>query len=377
MNKNPSKNWLQANGPKGHMLAHITPREGKILKFFGGSGTKDKKTGLKSYFLSGLLGGSKPPGPSTTTSELDPAVKEFRGKVFDKAEGVMDQEYEGYDGPRVAGISDDTKGAHTGVRNLQGVGQGAYTTAGDTATGVQGTNIDPITGQSFLTGTGVDEYMSPHTSNVIKGMQDSAMRTMQKQRGALQAQHQMAGAGLGSRGMLENAAMMGEVQRNLGQQVSGALEGSYAQAAKMKEGDMKRKLEADRYNQLAKGEEGRLRLAGAETGIRATDAGRAAGYTDASMLSNVGADLEGRDQNELDIDYGDFLDKRDWDKNNTMFASNVLGGAPSGTKTTATNPMARGSGLGRALGAGLTGWAASGGNPYMGLAAGGASLLAG
>jgi len=75
MNKNPSRSWLQNNGPEGHMLAHITPKEGKILQYFGGSGTKDKKTGLKSYFLSGLFGGSKPPPPSTTRSELDPEVK--------------------------------------------------------------------------------------------------------------------------------------------------------------------------------------------------------------------------------------------------------------------------------------------------------------
>ena len=316
-------------------------------------------------------------GPSSTT-KLDDPVEKLQKKVMGAAGDIMDTEYEAYDPTkRFEGQSTDTTQSFTDTREMQGTGQEAYTTAGDTAAGVQGTNIDPITGQSFLTGTGVDEYMSPHTANVIKGMQDSAMRTMQKQRGALQAQHQMAGAGMGSRGALENAAMAGEVQRNLGQQVSGALEGSYAQAAKMKEGDMKRKLEADRYNQLAKGEEGRLRLAGAETGIRATDAGRAAGYTDASMLSNVGADLEGRDQNQMDVDYGDFLEERDWDKNNTMFASNVLGGAPSGTKTTATNPMARGNKLGGAIGAGLTGWAASGGNPYMGLAAGAGSLLAG
>jgi len=75
------------------------------------------------------------------------------------------------------------------------------------------------------------------------------------------------------------------------------LEGSYAQAAGMKEKDMTREQQRQRYNQMATGEEGKLRLAGAETGIRATDAGRKAGYEDASMLSQVGADIEGRDQN--------------------------------------------------------------------------------
>ena len=374
MNKNPSKNWLQANGPKGHMLAHITPREGKILKFFGGSGTKDKKTGLKSYFLSGLLGGSKPPGPSTTTSELDPAVKEFRGKVFDKAEGVMDQEYEGYDGPRVAGISDDTKGAHTGVRNLQGVGQEAYTDAAGVGKDATGYASDKVGDQSFLSGPGVDKYMSGHTSNVIGGLQDNAMKAMQMGRNQIGASSQMAGAGMGSRSALEKGAMAGEVMSGLNQQTAELLNKSYSDAAKMKRYDMDSARDADKYNVASGHKDMDIRDRGAGRMTDATDRGRAAGYTDASMLSNVGADLEGRDQNQLDVDYGDYLEERDWDQNKTMFASNVLGGAPSGTKTTATNPMARGNKLGGAIGAGLTGWAATG-NPYVGLAAGAGSLL--
>ena len=69
---------------------------------------------------------------------------------------------------------------------MQGQGQGAYTSAGQTAQNLQGANIDPITGQSFLTGQGVDQYMSPHTQNVIGGMRDNAMRTMQMQRNQLE-----------------------------------------------------------------------------------------------------------------------------------------------------------------------------------------------
>jgi len=162
---------------------------------------------------------------------------------------------------------------------------------------------------------------------------------MQKQRGALQAQHQMAGAGMGSRGALENAAMMGEVQRGLGQQVSGALEGSYAQAAGMKEKDMTREQQRQRYNQMATSEEGKLRLAGAETGIKATDAGRAAGYKDIDYLSASGAAQEGYGQRDKDFAYDQFLEGRDWDKDNLMLASNVLGGAPSGATTTSSRPM--------------------------------------
>ena len=374
MNKNPSKNWLQANGPKGHMLAHITPREGKILQYFGGSGTKDKKTGLKSYFLSGLLGGSKPPPPSTTKSELDPEVKEFRGKVFDKAGGVMDEGYVGYDGPRLAGMSDDTKGAHTGVRDLQGVGQEAYTDAAGVGSDATGYTSDKVGDQSFLSGKGVGEYMSPHTSNVIGGLQDNAMKAMQMGRNQLGANAQMAGAGMGSRSAIEKGVMAGEVMSGLNQQTAELLNKSYSDAAKMKRYDMDSARDADKYNVASGHKDMDIRDRGAGRMTDATDRGRAAGYTDVSMLSNVGADIEGRDQNQLDVDYGDYLEERDWDKNNTMFASNVLGGAPSGTNTTMSGGMGKGSKLGGAIGAGLTGWASTG-NPYVGLAAGAGSLL--
>ena len=132
--------------------------------------------------------------------------------------------------------------------------------------------------------------------------------------------------------------------------------------------------DASKYNVGAGMDAGRLRLAGAGMGIGAADAGSGAGIQDAQLLSQVGSDIVGRAQNQMDVDYGDFLEKRDWAKNQAMFGSNVLGGAPTGQSVTQNNPGGQGSKLGGAIGAGLTGWAATG-NPYVGLAAGGASLL--
>ena len=324
---------------------------------------------------SGVSGQQTRTDTQTSQSSLDKPVREFRDKVLDKASGVMDQEYQKYEGDRFAGPAQDTITAQQAVRDMQGQGQGAFTSAGQTAQNLQGANIDPITGQSFLTGQGVDQYMSPHTQNVIGGMRDNAMRTMQMQRNQLGADAQMAGAVMGSRSAIEKGVMAGEVQRNLGQQVAGALEGSYAQAAKMKQADMDREQQRQRYNQLSQTEEGRLQLAGADARLRATDAGRQAGYQDAQMLSRVGADIEGRDQNQKDFDYQQFLEGRDWDKNQAMFGANVAGGAPSGTMTAQNTPMYRntnpwGSALsGAALGYSVGGpWGAAvgGGLGYMG-----------
>ena len=376
MSKNPSRSWLQANGPKGHMLAHITPAEGKFLEDnLGASGTVNRKTKLKQYFLSGLLGGGTPPGPSTSQTELDPEVKEFRGKVFDKAEGVMDQEYEAYGGPRVAAMSGDTAAAHEGIRGMQGRGQDAYGAAGQVGQQVSQYTPQQVQRQSFTGGPeSVGDMMSPHTDKVIGGLQRQAMKNIDMGRNRIGASSQMAGAGTGSRSALEKGAMAGEVLSGLNQQTAQLLDKSYGDAADKKLAYDRMAQDASKYNVGAGMDAGRLRLAGAGMGIGAADAGRGAGIQDAQLLSQVGSDIEGRAQNQMDVDYGDFLEKRDWAKNQAMFGSNVLGGAPTGQSVTQNNPGGQGSKLGGAIGAGLTGWAATG-NPYVGLAAGGASLL--
>ena len=368
---------LRKNAPPGEFPAFINPQEAAWLKGMGGSGEKTK-SGLRSYFLGKVtsalgLGGGGPAGPQTSRTELDPEVKAMRKKTFDAATAAAAKPHEKFTGDRFAAAGADTLAAQQQIRGMQGQGQDAFKEAGAVGKDVSGYSPDQVKAQSFLGGQGVDQYMSPHTANVIQGMQDNAMRTMQKQRGALQAQHQMAGAGMGSRGALEHAAMMGEVQRNLGQQVSGALEGAYGQAAQMKQQDMQRQMQADQYNQAAGLQAQDVKLRGAQQQMAGAQAGRQAGVQDAQLLSQVGADIEGRQQNQMDFDYGQWKEGRDWDKNNAMFLSNITSGAPSGQMVTQSAPQSRNK-LGSALGAGLGAFASTG-NPWLGLAAGGASLL--
>ena len=48
-------------GPKGHEVAHINPREGRLLKALGGSGEKDPETKIKSYEVVGNKKGKNSP----------------------------------------------------------------------------------------------------------------------------------------------------------------------------------------------------------------------------------------------------------------------------------------------------------------------------
>ena len=281
-------------------------------------------------------------GPSSQT-RLDEPIEKLQDKVANQAMTLMDREYEAYDPTqRFEGQSADTTQSFQGVRDMQGTGQQAFADAGQVGRDVSGYTPEQIQQRSFLGGPeSVGDIMSPHTDKVIGGMQDNAMRTMQKQRAALQAQHQMAGAGVGSRGALENAAMMGEVQRGLGQQTAQLLDKSYTDAAQTKMGYDRMGQEADRYNQSAglAGQDVRLRGAGQQ--VAATQAGRGATAQDIDMLGRSGAAQEAYGQRDKDFAYDQFLEGRDWDKENLMLASNVLGGAPSGSTTTSSRPQSK------------------------------------
>ena len=324
--------------------------------------------------VTGLLGGGgggQAPGPGRSTSDIDADTKKIRNQGFDLASDVAKRKFQKYGGDRFAAQSADTQQAFKDIRGMQGRGQDEFAAAGKVGADVSGYSPEQVKAQSFLGGKGVGEYMSPHTQNVIGGMQKQAMDTMQKQRGALQAQHQMAGAGMGSRGALENAAMMAQVQQGLGQQVAGALEGAYGQAAQMKQQDMQRQMQADQYNQAAGLQGKQLNLAGAQQQMAGAQAGRGAAAQDAQMLSQSGAQQEGYDQRQKDFDYDEYLEGRDWDKNNAMFLSNIAGAAPHGTSSVTHQPggQSQKGGLGGAIMGGLGGWLQSGGSPW-GAAAG-------
>jgi len=121
-------------------------------------------------------------GPGSRT-RLDDPVEKLQGKVMTRAGEIMDRPYEAYTGERFEGPSADTTQSFADVRGMQGTGQAAFGEAAGVGKGVSGYTPEQVQQQSFLGGKGVDQYMSPHTQNVIGGMQEQAMRTMQKQRG--------------------------------------------------------------------------------------------------------------------------------------------------------------------------------------------------
>jgi len=90
------------------------------------------------------------------------------------------------------------------------------------------------------------------------------------------------------------------------------------------------------------------------------------------MLSGVGADVEGRNQNVLDETMGDFYEKRDWGENKLASAANIASTNPTGSTTTTTGAPQhkKRDKWGRIISGAAGGFLASGGNPWGAVAGG-------
>ncbi len=366
---------LRRNAPPGEFPAFINPQEAKVLKSMGGAGKKTK-SGLRSYFLSGLLGGGGDK-PQTTTSkvELDPEVKAMRQKTFDLASQAAAKPHEKFEGQRFAKAGEDTLASRDQIRGMQGQGQEAFGQAAGVGQQVSGYNAQDVGKQSFLQGPKIQDYMGDQTTAVMDAMGRRGRQNIRQSLNELGAgENKALGGSFGSRGELMKGTAIAEGNQAIMDAQTQYLDKAFADAAARKQADMS----MDQQRQLAGADRDLaaqdVRLRGAQQQMAGTQAGRQAGIQDAQLLSQVGSDIENRQQNQLDFDHGQWLEGRDWDKNNAMFLSNITAGAPGGQSSTQTTPMSGGNKLSGALGAGLSAYGATG-NPYMGLAAGGLSLL--
>jgi len=363
---------LRRNAPAGEFPAFINPQEAKVLKSMGGAGKKTK-SGLRSYFLSGLLpGGGQGTQTSTSSVELDPEVKAMRDKTFDMANQVADQGYQKFEGQRFADAGADTLAARNQIRGMQGQGQQAFKDAAGVGQQVSGYNAQDVGKQSFLQGPKIQDYMGDQTTAVMDAMGRRGRQNIRQSLNELGAgENKALGGSFGSRGELMKGTAIAEGNQNIMDAQTQYLDKAFADAAARKQSDMS----MDQQRQLAGADRDLaaqdVRLRGAQQQMAGTQAGRQAGIQDAQLLSQVGSDIENRQQNQLDFDYDQFVGERDHLKNQTSWLSNITAAAPGGQTGTSTSPYSQGNKGSEALGAGLSAFGATG-NPYV---AGGAAAL--
>ena len=344
------------------------------------------------------MGGSTTYNSTTTqagssNADLPAWAKPYFERNLAKAEAEYGKDYEAYTGERLAGQSQDTLDAISGTRDLanQNVGITGLSGAQDymtdgmvTAEGLADYNPNTFTQYGYddaakFTGDNVGQYMNPYTQNVVDRQKSEAMRDYQRTQGLRNSQAVQAGAFGGSRGAVRNFLAEDSMMNRMGMLQDAGLRDAYKDATNQftasRTADMS--VDKSRAAELARVEaatEGADQFA-AKQGLNALqtgaglakdsvalgELGRQTDIQNLQLLEGIGAAEEGRDQQQLDLDYNEFLAKKGYTAEQIGNMTGILSGMPiaaTGTNTyqgTSTQPVREPGTMQQLAGAGLTG----------------------
>ena len=344
------------------------------------------------------MGGSTTYNSTTTqagssNADLPAWAKPYFERNLAKAEAEYGKDYEAYTGERLAGQSQDTLDAISGTRDLanQNVGITGLSGAQDymtdgmvTAEGLADYNPNTFTQYGYddaakFTGDNVGQYMNPYTQNVVDRQKSEAMRDYQRTQGLRNSQAVQAGAFGGSRGAVRNFLAEDSMMNRMGMLQDAGLRDAYKDATNQftasRTADMS--VDKSRAAELARVEaatEGADQFA-AKQGLNALqtgaglakdsvalgELGRQTDIQNLQLLEGIGAAEEGRNQQQLDLDYNEFLAKKGYTAEQIGNMTGILSGMPiaaTGTNTyqgTSTQPVREPGTMQQLAGAGLTG----------------------
>jgi len=339
------------------------------------------------------MGGSKTVNNTTTTqasADLPAWAKPYFERNLAKAEAEYGKDYNPYTGDRFAEQSQDTLDAISGTRNIAtgdgitglGAAQDYMTDGMATAETLGDYNPNTFTQYGYddaakFTGDNVGQYMNPYTQNVVDRQKSEAMRDYQRTQGLRNSQAVQAGAFGGSRGAVRNFLAEDSMMNRMGMLQDKGLQDAYKDASNQftasRSADMG--VDKSRAAELARVEaatEGADQFAAGQ-GLAALGVGsglakdsvalgeleRQTDIQDMQLLEGIGAAEEGRDQQQLDLDYQNFLEKEGYTAQQIGNMTGILSGMPiaaTGTSTgTSTTPQQQPGMLQQLAGAGLTG----------------------
>jgi len=260
-----------------------------------------------------LFGSKNAPPVETTnisTTEIPKYIAEPTADIIGEAMDVSKEAYIPYKGPRLAGLSQFEKDAATQAQAMKGIGalrgSQAYTAA--TASGA------PALG-------GVSPYMTDYNKKVA----DIAAKQMRDQSAIEQQGIAAKAVSAGGLDSTRFAIQEAERQKNLTTGI----------------GDLYAKAQAQAYNtalkasQTDQAQQLRSAMGMGTVGAQAQTIEQA----DIQQQLGIGALGRGLDQSALDITYTDFLQERDYPKEQLGFVSNIIRGAPFGSKVTSVGQI--------------------------------------
>ena len=270
-------------------------------------------------------GGSQPSSTTQTTTTIPEYARPTVERMIGKAEAVSKEGYKPYGGERIAGFEPLQQKAFQAAENLGPAAQIGQGTQFAGISGLQGLGAGQQYAQQATSPGAMNAYMSPFIQNALDPQMREAARRSSMEGQAQQAMAAQRGAFGGSRSALIEA----ERQRNLGQ-LQSDIYGRGMQTA-FEQARQAQQFGAD------------LGLRGAGLGLQAAGQLGQLGQTqfgqeEAAMRAKAaaGAQQQAREQQRLTQDYQDFMDEKNFEKQQLSFLSDILRGVPLSQSTYAT-----------------------------------------
>lgn len=356
-------------------------------------------------------GGSSNESSTTSKAELPPWLDQAAQNYVSAGQTVANRPYEAYSGQQIAGFTPDQANAFQGVRDMQGATGSALAGLGGQAasyanyqpqqvsTGyqpqqIQNTNYQAqqVNGGS-LPGTDLSGYMNPYTQQVTNNALSALDQQRQGAQNQLASQAQAGNAYGGSRYALQAASTDAQAAQGAGTLAAQMYGQNFQNAQTMAQQDLARGLTAQQANQTAglnanqqniqaQQYNQQAGLTGNQQNITAQQANQQAGltaanlglngltlagqmaqgaqkanYSDLSALGDVGSQLQGYNQQGLDLAQQHWQDARNYPLEQLGVMQSVMGSTPYGgtTITSGVSPSSKGNPAMGALGGAASG----------------------
>jgi hypothetical protein len=295
----------------------------------------------------------KPPKSVTTYGQTIQNVptwlSDYTQGIIAKANAVSAEPYQQYQGPRIADFSGTQKQAFDMTKQAVGqyqplFGEGINMTRMAATPGAL-TQASQYLTQAGQTAPGaIQQYLNPYMENVTNRAQQVAKRTFDESiMPQLTGKFTSAGQYGSSAHMREANRAARDLTEGLQAQSQADLARGYEQAGQMFQSDMSRLGQLGQASTSLGAVQGDLNLrSGQQLGALA-QAAQGQQFRDAAALEAIGQQEQNMGQKRLDLAYQDFLQQRDFPKNQVDWLSNIIRGIPNSaipqsTTTSQTGP---------------------------------------
>ena len=267
-----------------------------------------------------------------TQTNLPAYARPYFERLMGRGEAASNQRYEEYPGQRISTFTPDQKSSFEGARNLQETYLPSFNQASQAYTGALDQAGRAVSGYDpnveMFGQDAAQRYMNPYIGNVLSQAQQAAQQNFLESQGGRASQAVKSGAFGGSRATIADEVARRTYDSQFQSLTADLLDKGYSNAQAQFMADRNARDAANQYK-------AKLGMEGADFGLRSgtamaglgTEAYRL-GSAQSELLNKYGTQQQGLQQKQYDVDYGNFINQRDQERNNTAYLSSLLRGVP-------------------------------------------------